>query len=106
MIELDSLAGVHIYFPAPWPKKRHHKRRLIQSPFINLLSTRLAKGGYIHCATDWEHYAHQMLEVLSAEPLLQNTSDGFAERPDYRPLTKLAKLLIGSYIHTRPLFFF
>ncbi len=88
MIEPNSLAGVHIYFPDPWPKKRHHKRRLVQSPFINLLSTRLAKGGYIHCATDWEHYAHQMLEVLSAEPLLQNTSDGFAERPDYRPLTK------------------
>lgn len=88
MIAPNSLAGVHIYFPDPWPKKRHHKRRLIQAPFIELLSSRLAVGGYIHCATDWEHYAHQMLDVLSAQPMLSNTFDGFADRPDYRPLTK------------------
>ena len=88
MIAPNSLAGVHIYFPDPWPKKRHHKRRLVQAPFIELLSSRLRVGGYIHCATDWEHYAHQMLDVLSAQPLLENTFDGFAERPDYRPLTK------------------
>lgn len=88
MIAPDSLDGVHIYFPDPWPKKRHHKRRLIQPPFIKLLSSRLRPGGYIHCATDWEHYAEQMLEVLSAEPLLKNTADSFAPRPEYRPVTK------------------
>src|SRR5690606_30119542 len=60
MITAGSLAGVHIYFPDPWPKKRHHKRRLVQPPFVQLLASRLAPGGYIHCATDWEHYAHQM----------------------------------------------
>lgn len=88
MIPLESLDGIHIYFPDPWPKKRHHKRRLIQGPFVHLLAHRLKKGGYIHCATDWENYAEQMLEVLSAEPLLQNTSNGFAPKPDYRPQTK------------------
>lgn len=88
MILPDSLAGVHIYFPDPWPKKRHHKRRLVQPPFVQLLASRLKPGGYIHCATDWEHYAHQMLEVLGSEPLLTNTCEGFAPRPSYRPLTK------------------
>jgi len=88
MIAPDSLAGVHIYFPDPWPKKRHHKRRLIQAPFIKLLASRLAPGGYLHCATDWENYAEQMLEVLAAEPLLANTAKDYAPRPDYRPQTK------------------
>ncbi|RPJ93528.1 tRNA (guanosine(46)-N7)-methyltransferase TrmB [Achromobacter xylosoxidans] len=88
MIAPDSLAGVHIYFPDPWPKKRHHKRRLIQPAFISLLASRIAPGGYIHCATDWEDYAVQMLEVLGNEPQLANTADGYAPRPDYRPLTK------------------
>ena len=88
MIQPGALSGVHIFFPDPWPKARHHKRRLIQPPLIALLASRLKPGGYIHCATDWESYAEQMLEVLSAEPLLANTADGFAPRPDYRPLTK------------------
>lgn len=88
MIPEASLAGVHIYFPDPWPKKRHHKRRLVQGPFVGLIASRLAPGGYLHCATDWEEYAVQMLEVLSAEPLLANTAEGFAPKPDYRPLTK------------------
>ncbi|CAG0964310.1 tRNA (guanine-N(7)-)-methyltransferase [Rhodocyclaceae bacterium] len=88
MLPEGSLAGIHIYFPDPWPKKRHHKRRLIQPPFVALLASRLAPGGYIHCATDWEEYAQQMLEVLAAEPLLQNTATDYAPRPDYRPLTK------------------
>lgn len=88
MILPDSLAGVHIYFPDPWPKTRHHKRRLIQPPFIALLASRIAPGGYIHCATDWENYAQQMLAVLGAEPLLANTADGYAPRPDFRPQTK------------------
>jgi tRNA (guanine-N7-)-methyltransferase len=88
MIPEKSLAGIHIYFPDPWPKKRHHKRRLIQSPFVALLASRLAPGGYLHCATDWEEYAQQMLEVLSGEPLLANTAAGFAPRPAWRPQTK------------------
>jgi tRNA (guanine-N7-)-methyltransferase len=88
MIAPNSLAGVHIYFPDPWPKKRHHKRRLIQPPLIELLSSRMAQGSYLHCATDWEHYALQMLEVLSAEASLANTAENFAPRPDFRPLTK------------------
>lgn len=88
MIPPDSLAGIHVYFPDPWPKKRHHKRRLIQPAFVALLAARLAPGGYLHCATDWEEYAQQMLAVLSAEPLLKNTADGFAPCPEWRPQTK------------------
>ena len=88
MIAPDSLAGVHVYFPDPWPKARHHKRRLIQPAFVAALVGRLAPGGYLHCATDWEPYAAQMLEVLSAEPALANTAEGFAPRPEWRPLTK------------------
>lgn len=88
MIAPASLDGAHIFFPDPWPKKRHHKRRLIQGPLIALLASRLKPGGYLHCATDWQEYAEQMLEVLTAEPTLENTVDGFAPRPDYRPLTK------------------
>jgi tRNA (guanine-N7-)-methyltransferase len=88
MIPPASLAGIHIYFPDPWPKKRHHKRRLIQPPFAHELVLRLAPGGYLHCATDWEEYAGQMLEVLRAEPLLTNTATDFAPRPDWRPRTK------------------
>ena len=88
MLPEASLDGVHVFFPDPWHKARHNKRRLIQSPFVALLASRLKPGGYFHCATDWEEYAHQMLEVLSAEPSLANSADGFAPRPDYRPLTK------------------
>lgn len=88
MVPDGSLAGVHVYFPDPWPKKRHLKRRLIQSPLVAQLAAKLAPGGYLHCATDIEDYGQQMLDVLSAEPLLENTADGFAPRPDYRPLTK------------------
>lgn len=84
----DCLQGVHIYFPDPWPKKRHHKRRLIQPAFVDLLASRIVPGGYVHCATDWQPYADQMLEVLSACSLLQNSAQGFASRPDWRPLTK------------------
>ena len=83
-----SLAGVNIFFPDPWPKTRHHKRRLIQPPFVRLVASRLAPGATLHCATDWQAYAEQMLEVLSAEPALANTCAGFAERPPHRPLTK------------------
>jgi tRNA (guanine-N7-)-methyltransferase len=88
MLPEGSLAGVHIFFPDPWHKLRHNKRRLVQPPLVAKLASRLQTGGYIHCATDWEPYAHQMLEVLTAEPSLANTADGFAPRPEYRPLTK------------------
>lgn len=88
MIAPASLAGVHVFFPDPWHKARHNKRRLIQSPLVQLLASRLAPGGYLHCATDWQEYADQMLTVLSAEPTLENTPEGFAPRPAYRPVTK------------------
>jgi tRNA (guanine-N7-)-methyltransferase len=88
MLAPQSLAGVHIFFPDPWHKKRHHKRRLIQPPFARQLAEHLAPGGYLHCATDWQPYAEQMLEVLRAEPLLANTAADYAPKPDYRPLTK------------------
>jgi tRNA (guanine-N7-)-methyltransferase len=96
MLPLASLDGVHIFFPDPWHKKRHNKRRLIQQPLIAKLAARLKVGGYIHCATDWQEYAEQILEVLSAEPLLKNRADpvkdaelaGYSPKPHYRPLTK------------------
>jgi tRNA (guanine-N7-)-methyltransferase len=88
MIPNNSLDRVMIYFPDPWPKLRHHKRRLIQSPFINALADKLSEGGLLHCATDWAHYAEQILDVIGGCPLLKNTSSGFAPRPDTRPITK------------------
>ena len=88
MIAPASLAGIHVFFPDPWPKKRQQKRRLIQPPFVHLLATRLAPNGYLHCATDWEEYAQQMLAVLCGEPLLANLAKEFAPRPPYRPQTK------------------
>ncbi len=90
MIPPASLAGVHVWFPDPWHKKRHHKRRLIQPPFVAALVRHLVPGGYLHLATDWQPYAEQMLEVLSAEPALANTAGPghYAPRPDWRPLTR------------------
>jgi tRNA (guanine-N7-)-methyltransferase len=91
MIADGSLDGIHIFFPDPWHKARHNKRRLIQAPFVTQLASKLKVGGYLHCATDWQNYAEQILEVLSSEPLLQNTTanaSGYADKPDYRPLTK------------------
>jgi len=88
MVPVGCLAGVHVFFPDPWHKARHNKRRLIQAPVVKKLASRLRSGGYLHCATDWESYALQMLEVLSAEPQLENTAETFAARPHYRPLTK------------------
>lgn len=92
MLPPASLDGVHIFFPDPWHKKRHNKRRLIQAPLVAKLAARLKPGGYLHCATDWQPYAEQILEVLAAEPLLRNTADasqgGYAPKPVYRPLTK------------------
>lgn len=88
MVAPDSLDGAHIFFPDPWHKKRHNKRRLIQAPLIKKLAARLKPGGYLHCATDWQPYAEQILEVLSAEPTLKNTATDYAAKPAYRPLTK------------------
>lgn len=94
MLAPGSLAGLRVYFPDPWPKARHHKRRMIQPEFTRLAVSRLAPGALLHCATDWEPYAEQMLEVLSAEPELTNTSpaaDGWTPRPDFRPMTKFER---------------
>lgn len=95
MLTRESLDGVHIFFPDPWHKTKHHKRRLIQSPLIAKIAQRLKRGGYLHCATDWQPYAEQILEVLHAEPLLHNRArvthpelHGYAPKPYYRPLTK------------------
>jgi tRNA (guanine-N7-)-methyltransferase len=89
-VPIESLDGVQIFFPDPWHKKRHHKRRLIQAEFVHLLATRLKPGGLLHCATDWQDYAEHMLTTLSADPDLSNTQaeGGFAPRPTNRPLTK------------------
>jgi tRNA (guanine-N7-)-methyltransferase len=107
MIAPGSLSAVHVFFPDPWPKARHHKRRLIRPEIATLIAHRLEAGGVLHCATDWAHYALQMLSVLSSEPALENTAGavhvsedisearGFAERPDYRPLTKFERRGLG-----------
>jgi tRNA (guanine-N7-)-methyltransferase len=95
MLPAQSLDGIHVFFPDPWHKTKHNKRRLLQPLLVAKLAARLKVGGYLHCATDWEPYAQQMLAVLGAEPLLKNTADmsvgGYAPRPDYRPLTKFEK---------------
>ena len=91
MIAPGSLAGIHIYFPDPWHKARHNKRRLVQPLLVGLLASRLAADGYLHLATDWVPYAEHMLEVLSAEPLLKNTSTDYAPRPSWRPETKFER---------------
>lgn len=88
MLADGSLDGVHIFFPDPWHKKRHHKRRLIQAEFVQLLCAKLKAGAYIHVATDWQEYAEWVLEVLQGESQLQNTASDYAEKPSYRPLTK------------------
>jgi tRNA (guanine-N7-)-methyltransferase len=105
MIAPRSLAGVHIYFPDPWHKKRHNKRRLIQPPLVSLIASRLAQGGYLHLATDWVPYAEQMLEVLSAEPLLKNSATDYAQRPSWRPETKFEKRGIKLGHEVRDLLF-
>ena len=91
MVAPGSLGGIHVYFPDPWPKKRHHKRRLLSAAFVHELARRLAPGGYLHVATDWEHYAQQILATCAAEPLLANTAEGFAPCPAWRPQTKFER---------------
>ena len=91
MIEDESVSGFHIFFPDPWQKKRHHKKRLIQLPFTTLLSQKLKKGGYIYCVTDWQEYANQMLEVLSKTPNMVNAYEGFATPLSWRPQTSFER---------------
>jgi len=91
MIAPGALAGIHVFFPDPWPKKRHHKRRLLQPAFVHELALRLASGAYLHVATDWEDYAATILAALAQEPLLENTVRDYAPRPEYRPLTKFER---------------
>lgn len=91
MIADAALDGVHIFFPDPWPKKRHHKRRLIQPDFVSLLVRKLKPGAYLHLATDWQEYAEWMLEVLRSEPLLSNMAQDYAPKPEYRPETKFER---------------
>jgi tRNA (guanine-N7-)-methyltransferase len=91
MIPYGSLAGIHVFFPDPWPKKRHHKRRLLQPAFVRELALRLRPGGSLHVATDWEDYASAILATLGAEQLLGNTCAGYAGRPAYRPVTKFER---------------
>lgn len=88
MVAPASLAGIHVFFPDPWPKKRHHKRRLLVPAFVHELALRLVAGGVLHVATDWDDYANEALATLEAEPLLVNTAEGFAARPAHRPLTR------------------
>ncbi len=91
MVPPESLAGVRLFFPDPWPKPRHHKRRFVRPDLVGLTADRLQPGGRFHAATDWSEYAHEMLTVLSAEPLLRNDYPGFAPRPDWRPLTRFER---------------
>jgi len=91
MIGDEGVAAIHLFFPDPWPKKRHHKRRLIQPAFVALLASRMKRGARVHACTDWEEYARQMLEVLSSEPALRNTASGYASRPQARPETKFER---------------
>lgn len=90
-LALESLDAIHIFFPDPWHKKRHHKRRLIQPGWVREITQRLKAGGYLHLATDWEPYAEHMFDVLEDVPSLKNASGAprtAVPRPDYRPLTK------------------
>jgi tRNA (guanine-N7-)-methyltransferase len=91
MVPHAALAAIHVFFPDPWPKKRHHKRRLLQAGFVHELALRLQKGGYLHVATDWEDYASAILSTLGSEPLLENTVRDYAERPVWRPVTKFER---------------
>jgi len=105
MIPDNSIDGIHIWFPDPWPKKKHHKRRLIQPDFIKLLMKTLRKGGYVHAATDWEPYAEHIMEVFTAVPGLKNRYGYWAEKPDYRPDTKFESRGIAAERPIRDIIF-
>ena len=91
MFTEKSLSGIHIFFPDPWPKKRHHKRRLINGEFVNQLTLLLGRTGYLHIATDWEEYAKEILTTLQENPHLKNIAVDYCERPSYRPTTKFER---------------
>ncbi|MFC5996066.1 tRNA (guanosine(46)-N7)-methyltransferase TrmB [Pseudonocardia hispaniensis] len=104
----DSLDGIRIFFPDPWPKRRHHKRRLVQPPFVALAASRLRPGATVHLATDWADYADQMRAVCAAEPLLRNaadTPDGWTPRPGWRPMTKFEQRAVAEGRVVRDLIF-
>ena len=86
----NSLTGIHLFFPDPWPKKRHHKRRIVRPEFVELIARKLKFGGYFHAATDWENYAEWMLDILNCCGILKsaNSNGRYSPRPDYRPVTK------------------
>jgi tRNA (guanine-N7-)-methyltransferase len=106
MLPPACLDGLRVYFPDPWPKAKHHKRRLIQPEFLALVTPLLRPGAVVHCATDWEPYAEQMLEVLTAAPGLANRhGEGFAPRPDFRPLTKFERTGLAKGHAVRDLLF-
>ncbi|MFC7221257.1 tRNA (guanosine(46)-N7)-methyltransferase TrmB [Streptomyces polyrhachis] len=105
MLPPESLAGVRVYFPDPWPKKRHHKRRIIQPEFLALAASRMAPGAVLHCATDWEPYAEWMLETLTADEHFANLYAGFAPRPDFRPRTRFEGQGLGKGHTVRDLLF-
>lgn len=104
----QSLSGIHLFFPDPWPKKRHHKRRIVRPSFVKLIVRKLKPGGYFHAATDWQNYAESMLAELSAEKDLINASktEDYCDRPAYRPLTKFERRGEGLGHAIRDLIFF
>jgi tRNA (guanine-N7-)-methyltransferase len=105
MLPPASIDAVHAFFPDPWPKARHHKRRLIQPEHVALLRSRLAPGGVFRCATDWTEYAEAMLETLAADPELVNEHDGYAPRPAERPVTKFEQRALDAGREIRDLSF-
>ncbi len=107
MLEPGALDGIRVFFPDPWPKKRHHKRRLIQPEFLTLAASRMKPGALLHCATDWEPYAEQMLEVLTAHPDFENTrlGGGYVSRPPFRPVTRFEEQGLGKGHVVRDLLF-
>jgi tRNA (guanine-N7-)-methyltransferase len=96
LMKPDALDAVHVFFPDPWPKARHHKRRIVRPDVVALIAERLVPGGLLHCATDWTPYAEQMLEVLGAEPGLRNLHDGYAPRPAFRPVTRFERRALAA----------
>lgn len=105
MIAPASLEGIHLFFPDPWPKKRHHKRRLIRRPFTDTLAERLRPGGYLYMVTDWEDYALWALSELSAAGSLENPYGGFAPPRDWRPETEFERKGLDKRHEVRELYF-
>jgi tRNA (guanine-N7-)-methyltransferase len=96
LMKPGALDAVHVFFPDPWPKARHHKRRIVRPEVVALIRERLAPGGLLHCATDWPPYAEQMLAVLDADPGLRNLHGGYAPRPASRPVTKFERRALAA----------